>query len=149
VEIGDDTLYIMITVTGSYDDLGAGVEYVGVVAVHPAEDGLQLWQRTLCGLRCGVAGCAGRLLTLGVVVGLPLGHFHFELADVGVCQNLQADVVEAFERADARCAYGCAFAAMAHQGLDDAAWHIDPFAVHLVAFDFFALDGLEGPGAYM
>jgi len=41
VEIGDDTLYIMITVTGSYDDLGAGVEYVGVVAVHPREDGTE------------------------------------------------------------------------------------------------------------
>jgi hypothetical protein len=41
VEIGDDTLYIMITVTGSYDDLGAGVEYLGVVAVHPREDGTE------------------------------------------------------------------------------------------------------------
>ena len=41
MEIGDDTLYIMITVTGSYDDLGAGVEYVGVVTVHPREDGTE------------------------------------------------------------------------------------------------------------
>ena len=68
------------------------------------------------------------------------------LGEVGVLHDLEAHVIEALEGADTGGADGDGLPAMLDEFADGVATHADVFGMHLVTFDFLALDGLESAG---
>ena len=133
MEVGDDGVYHTVGVAGGYDDARASHQCVVAAAVEPRHNGAQ-------GLGCSQCGC-------GAVVRRPLGQL-----TVPASGGYEAAyVVEAFERAHRRRAYGHhgALAGGVGQVGYEGAAHGYELAVHVVVAYALAFHGTEGAGAYV
>ena len=147
VEVRHQHLHYLVVIAWSDDDLGAAVEHWQVVGIHPRGEGLEAENH---GDRHLIRRCACiREPVPMILVGLPLGDVKLIFGEVGVAKNLQAHIVETFQRTDTRGADGNGLSLMANQFGDGLAAHADILGMHLMAFYLLALHRLERTGSYM
>ena len=137
VEVGDHFPDDAVLVARGYEDLRGAVQGFHPVAVEIAGNGLQRFR--------------GRHVAAPVLplVGHPLGDVQLFFRGIGILEKEAAYVVEALQRAHRSGAYGRGLCPVGDELAQGFSADAEPFGVHVVHPDGFALHRAERPCAHV